>query len=1039
MFDTTSLRATIERDARKKLATILPATLLAWTLTAPAQILELPSARAPSHALTATQRRPLSLSTTDPAWTLAAIRGTPPRERPLVLPPSHPGEPLQIGVNSQPPQGPIRAASAGTITKEGPEIIWRVRIDAPAAAATRLHLTNLNLPPTASVTIAGSSTGYVIRGRGALGAGDEWTPILDGEHAYLEYRGPISHGLPQLAIEEVSEIPALPAHAGSVTDLLPCEVDVTCQTVDPTARDSVGFMVYSTGAGTFACTGALLNDADIQTTIGWFLTSNRCINTAAAAASLTVYWFYQSAVCDGPAPDIGTLPVSQGSTLEVSAAGSDASLLRLAQDPSQGQGLAGWSGAEPTGPLTTIHHPLGDKKRIAIGAGTTQSPICFGQLGHYQYHYLNYTLGITESGSSGAPLFNSAWQVVGQYFGPCAISTPTCNNPNQWNAVFGRFSRTLPLVCSRLSGQAAPTRVYVDDSATGAGTGTSWADAYTSLAAAIANTCVPPDGLEVWVAEGVYKPLAGDRESAFQLLRAVAIFGGFAGNETLLEQRNVLAHPTVLSGDMAGDDGPNFTNRSDNAYHVVRGTGADQTAVLDGFVIGGGNANGPMSFNDSGGGLYVEGGSPRVRNCTFEDNSGGFGGGAVAYFIGGTADVQGCVFRGNRGGFGGAVSLTGSGGGFVQCFFQDNTSVQDGGAVDMYESSPVFTECTFSGNASGVRGGAASMFASGSVAFVECRFAQNSAQLAGGAANSESSTSTMRRCVFAGNAAVHYGGAYVHTFGSHATITECRFLGNSSGQEGGAVHANSGTLTLANSELSGNHSLTAGGGLWHNEHCQTAVLNTTFSLNTAGTVGGGAAFEDGVVSVTNCVFSGNTDSGGGGQNGQLKLLAGADATLRYNLVAGWTGSLGGEGNIGGDPLFLAPLGLDAVAGTDDDDLALGTGSPAIDAGDSPAAQSLSTDVRGNARREDDPCSPDTGVGAAPVVDMGAIETAPCGCYANCDGSTLAPVLTANDFQCFINAYASGASYANCDGSTLAPVLTANDFQCFINQYAGGCP
>jgi hypothetical protein len=60
------------------------------------------------------------------------------------------------------------------------------------------------------------------------------------------------------------------------------------------------------------------------------------------------------------------------------------------------------------------------------------------------------------------------------------------------------------------------------------------------------------------------------------------------------------------------------------------------------------------------------------------------------------------------------------------------------------------------------------------------------------------------------------------------------------------------------------------------------------------------------------------------------------------------------------------------------------------------------------------------------------------CYPNCDGSTGTPSLTANDFQCFINAYAAGAAYANCDGSTGTPTLTANDFQCFINTYAGGC-
>lgn len=60
------------------------------------------------------------------------------------------------------------------------------------------------------------------------------------------------------------------------------------------------------------------------------------------------------------------------------------------------------------------------------------------------------------------------------------------------------------------------------------------------------------------------------------------------------------------------------------------------------------------------------------------------------------------------------------------------------------------------------------------------------------------------------------------------------------------------------------------------------------------------------------------------------------------------------------------------------------------------------------------------------------------CYANCDLSTAIPVLTANDFQCFLNSFAAAAAYANCDGSTVNPILTANDFQCFLNRYAAGC-
>jgi len=61
------------------------------------------------------------------------------------------------------------------------------------------------------------------------------------------------------------------------------------------------------------------------------------------------------------------------------------------------------------------------------------------------------------------------------------------------------------------------------------------------------------------------------------------------------------------------------------------------------------------------------------------------------------------------------------------------------------------------------------------------------------------------------------------------------------------------------------------------------------------------------------------------------------------------------------------------------------------------------------------------------------------CYANCDGSTIVPVLNVNDFICFQNLYAAGDPMANCDGSSLPPVLNVNDFICFQNKYAAGCP
>lgn len=68
-------------------------------------------------------------------------------------------------------------------------------------------------------------------------------------------------------------------------------------------------------------------------------------------------------------------------------------------------------------------------------------------------------------------------------------------------------------------------------------------------------------------------------------------------------------------------------------------------------------------------------------------------------------------------------------------------------------------------------------------------------------------------------------------------------------------------------------------------------------------------------------------------------------------------------------------------------------------------------------------------------DVGPVERPWC---ANCDGSTVNPVLTAADFQCFLAKFAAGDPGANCDGSTGAPLLNAADFTCFQQAFVRGC-
>ena len=93
----------------------------------------------------------------------------------------------------------------------------------------------------------------------------------------------------------------------------------------------------------------------------------------------------------------------------------------------------------------------------------------------------------------------------------------------------------LLLVAAR-EARVSPT-IYVDLSNTTPGDGSSWQEAYTDLQSAL---LVAAPGTEVWVATGVYRPDMGTlaKDVSFIPPTGVLIFGGFAGTETLLGERN---------------------------------------------------------------------------------------------------------------------------------------------------------------------------------------------------------------------------------------------------------------------------------------------------------------------------------------------------------------------------------------------------------------------------------------------------------------------------------------------------------------------
>jgi len=167
--------------------------------------------------------------------------------------------------------------------------------------------------------------------------------------------------------------------------------------------------------------------------------------------------------------------------------------------------------------------------------------------------------------------------------------------------------------------EGEPQVIYVDSLAEGSNDGTSWSNGYTELTTALADA---GPGDEIWVAQGVYTP-GSNRTDAFTLKNNVAVYGGFNGTETEREDRKWNANATILSGDIGIKD-----DVADNCYHVLfhpDGTDLDGTAILDGFVITGGNADG-SGTDYLGGAMYNFSCSPTVVHCRFEYNSAGAGG-----------------------------------------------------------------------------------------------------------------------------------------------------------------------------------------------------------------------------------------------------------------------------------------------------------------------------------------------------------------------------------------------------------------------------
>jgi len=465
-----------------------------------------------------------------------------------------------------------------------------------------------------------------------------------------------------------------------------------------------------------------------------------------------------------------------------------------------------------------------------------------------------------------------------------------------------------------LPGGVRAATIYVTQTGSDANSGLSWSEAKGTVAGGLAAAVA---GDEVWVAAGVYV-------ERITLKAGAALYGGFAGSETQLEQRSVASNPTVLDG-----------NRTGNV--VTSPSGATATTRIDGFTI----RNGYVS-NGYGGGIYCSSSSPTIANCTITGNDALYGGGVhcvaaspmiantiVAFNSSGINTVgsgtpvlrHNCVYGNTSSNYYGLIDPTGTddnisadpklaGPAFGNVHLQPDSPCRDAGDNSLVQADWLDIDGQARIQGSHVDIGADE---SDGTAWPAGPYAVIRVAPEGDDANDGSSWELAKRTVQAGIDAATGGEvwvkagvylervalpAYVYLYGGFTGTETQRDQRNWAayptildGQAGGSVvtvrggvgvnaldgftirngRTNTGgggidcfcsSPTIANCTITGNSATYYGGGIYWGESSPT-IVNCTITGNQASS-GGGLCCEYDSAVITNCTIAGNIASSGGG-------------------------------------------------------------------------------------------------------------------------------------------------------------------------------
>ncbi|MFW6326831.1 MAG: T9SS type A sorting domain-containing protein, partial [Bacteroidota bacterium] len=324
----------------------------------------------------------------------------------------------------------IHFLEVATKTETPQGTIMEFLVSAPGAESISLWFGKYNLPPGAELYIFnkdktkyhGAFTSLNNKSYNALQISD-----FIGDNVIIEYFEPKN-----ASFQGELEIHSIGTAYRNFYDVHQVEsqkqelIDINCKEGDDwqLEKHAIARMTFKEGSYGYYCTGSLINNTS-NNARPYFLTANHCISTDTVAKTLITYFNYEQEAC-GSTELVPSDNSISGATVTASTDRNDFSLLELSHVPPLRYKpyYAGWN-AEDVGPsaAVSIHHPSGMPKKISI---ETDSVISYpsviywdedeSSLPHTHWE-VRFDLGMTQGGSSGAPLFDQNRLIVGQLHG----------------------------------------------------------------------------------------------------------------------------------------------------------------------------------------------------------------------------------------------------------------------------------------------------------------------------------------------------------------------------------------------------------------------------------------------------------------------------------------------------------------------------------------------------------------------------------------------------------------------------------------------